>query len=149
MIIQTETIVSANVDDCFNLARSAEILQSSIPPIRYSTVDFELKRFLGLGHKFYIDHDFLGGKLSFTTKYNLTEYVPPYKFSEELISIFFKEFKHTHEFKQQGNQTLMTDIIEYEMALGPIGKLLERRYVEALIREYLYKRTQLIKQKTK
>lgn len=149
MIIQTETIIQASLEECFNVARDPDILLHSIPTIKYATVDFELKKNVGLGNKFYIDHEFINGKIVYTTKYNVTEFIPPFKFSEELTSIFFKEFKHIHEFKQQENQTVMTDTIEYKMGLGFIGRMLEKKYVENLIRNYLHQRIQLIKRKAK
>lgn len=149
MIIQTETVIQASIETCYNFARNHEILRSSIPNIPNSTIEFELEQNVKLGNKFYIDHEFLGGKLQYTTKYNVTEFVPPFKFSEELTSVFFKEFKHMHEFKELGDKTIMTDTIEYTMALGPIGRFLEKRFIDALVKEYLHKRIQLVKRKVK
>lgn len=49
----------------------------------------------------------------------------------------FKYLRHTHEFRPDGDGTLMVDTVEFAAPFGPLGRLAEKlvlaRYMENLI----------------
>lgn len=143
-IIQVKTLLEAPIEQCFNAARNPLDIVASVPPIKDSIVDSKLVNKVNLGDKFYIDtllfKEKFKDKFLITTKYNVVEYVPPFKFSEEVTNIFFKEFKHVHEFTQKKAKVEMVDTIEYKMAFGFIGNIINKRYIDVIIRTYLYNR---------
>lgn len=144
-IIETKTYMDAPLERCFNMARNPLDITNSVPRIKNTEIDSNLTKNIGLGDKFYLVHSYLGGKVKFDTKYNMIEFVPPFKFSEQISSPFFKEFKHTHEFLVKKEGTMVIDTIEYEMAFGFIGNKMDRKYIDGLLRDYIYNRLRYLK----
>jgi len=55
----------------------------------------------------------------------ITEFQPPYFFTDTAIKSPFKKWRHTHRFYQQDGKTYMKDIVEVELLFGWLGKLFE------------------------
>lgn len=146
-VIEIETLLEAPLEICFNITRNSKDITDSIPPLKNAVIDSTLVNHVALGDRFYIDFSYFKDTLSFTTKYNVIEFVPPLKFSEELTSKIFKEFKYTHEFKQSGNQTLMVDRIEYKMSFGILGKKLNEKFMDEFLRQFVRNRIVRIQKK--
>lgn len=52
----------------------------------------------------------------------------PNYFIDEQLKGKFKDFKHTHRFKEKDGTTFMLDIIEYKVPFGILGKLFDSFY---------------------
>lgn len=144
-IIETKTYMEAPLEVCFNAARNSNDIADSIPNIKNAKVDTKLNKNVGIGDKFYLTHSYLKGNINFDTKYNVIEFVPPFKFSEQITGPFFKEFKHTHEFLEKKEGTLIIDTIEYEVSFGIIGSKMDKKYIDGLLRDYIYNRLSHLK----
>jgi ligand-binding SRPBCC domain-containing protein len=48
---------------------------------------------------------------------------PPRRFVDEQTKGPYRSWRHTHAFAAQDDGTLMTDEVEYELPLGPLGWL--------------------------
>ena len=57
---------------------------------------------------------------------SITEMEFPNYFVDEQLKGHFKSFKHQHFFTQKENQTIMTDILDYETQFGFIGKQFDK-----------------------
>jgi ligand-binding SRPBCC domain-containing protein len=55
----------------------------------------------------------------------ITEYDPPYKFVDEQLKGPYSFWHHTHLFKQVPEGTLIEDIVQYRVPMGPLGVWLE------------------------
>lgn len=62
-----------------------------------------------------------GVPLRWTTE--ITKWDPPYAFEDFQLSGPYRLWHHFHNFESSGNGTLMTDVVNYELPLGVIGRL--------------------------
>jgi len=63
----------------------------------------------------------------------ITEWNPPYSFTDEQIKGPYRNWIHRHTFVSEGNNTLMTDHIEYRVLGGVwVDKLLVRKDIEKI-----------------
>lgn len=148
-IIEEKTYIELPIEDCFNAARNPIFLTNSIPKHKRIKVNSSLKNNLKISDKVYLEHSFLKGKIRTTSKFKVTELVPPYKFTEEIESLFFKDFRHTHTFSQKDEKgTLMKDTIEYNLRFGILGKLLNTRFLKKYLKRYLYLRIKKVYEKS-
>jgi len=70
----------------------------------------------------------------------LVEFDRPTSFTDQMTKGAFKSFRHQHLFESLlDGATKMTDILEFESPLGPLGRLVDRlfmrKYMERFIRE--------------
>lgn len=148
-IIEEKTYIELPIEDCFNAARNPQSLTNSIPKHKRIKVTSRLKNNLKISDKIYFEHSFLKGKIKTTSKLKVTELIPPYKFTEEIDSYFFKDFKHTHSFSQKHeNGTLMKDTIEYNLRFGVFGRLVNNRFLKNYLKRYLYLRIKKVYEKS-
>lgn len=75
----------------------------------------------------------------------ITTFQQPDYFVDEMEQGIFKHFKHEHLFKTVDQQTLMTDLFDYESPLGIIGKLADVLFLKRYMTALLKKRNQTIK----
>ena len=66
------------------------------------------------------------GPLRFDWKNEIAEYAPPRRFVDVQREGPFGRYVHTHVFQPEAGVTRITDIIEYELPLGPLAELASR-----------------------
>jgi ligand-binding SRPBCC domain-containing protein len=69
----------------------------------------------------------------------------PHQFTDVMLKGTFKSFKHQHIFTQEGKNTVMTDILEFESPFGIIGKVFNKLFLKNYLIKFLLKRNNLIK----
>jgi len=57
----------------------------------------------------------------------------------------FNFMKHRHEFKREEDKTIMIDTFEFASPLGPLGKLVDKFFLENYMRNFLVERNAVIK----
>lgn len=66
----------------------------------------------------------------------ITVWNPPYEFADVQLKGPYKLWHHTHTFREVDGGTEMTDVVRYELPLGPLGDLVHnlivRRDVESI-----------------
>ncbi|MGZ3901904.1 MAG: SRPBCC family protein, partial [Bacteroidia bacterium] len=80
----------------------------------------------------------LGFEQHLTSK--ITAYEKPISFTDEMTKGIFKKLHHQHLFKFENNQTVMTDIFEFEAPLGLLGRIAEKLFLTNYMRHFLTKR---------
>jgi ligand-binding SRPBCC domain-containing protein len=70
----------------------------------------------------------LGIPLKWRTQIETWE--PPHGFSDVQLRGPYKLWHHTHEFVAVPEGTLMTDLVQYQMPLGPLGRLVHALWTE-------------------
>jgi ligand-binding SRPBCC domain-containing protein len=71
----------------------------------------------------------------------IEEFEPPRQFSDVQLRGPYKLWHHTHEFREVEGGTLMTDRVQYQLYLGPIGWLAHALWVRrTLVRIFDYRR---------
>jgi ligand-binding SRPBCC domain-containing protein len=53
----------------------------------------------------------------------IDRFEPPYLFTDEQLRGPYRRWHHTHEFHEVDGGTRMVDRVEYELPLGPLGRL--------------------------
>ena len=62
-----------------------------------------------------------------------------------MIKGHFKKFKHQHIFQEENNCTQMTDILEYTVPYGIIGKIADQLFIKRHMSNFLKKRNYMLK----
>ena len=84
---------------------------------------------------FYIQHESIISEMDF-----------PNYFVDEQLKGHFKSFKHKHIFKQKANETIMTDILEYETPFGFIGRLIDIIILKNHLKKFIIYRNSILKE---
>jgi ligand-binding SRPBCC domain-containing protein len=73
----------------------------------------------------------------------ITRWNPPHDFEDIQLSGPYKLWRHTHSFREQDGGTQMTDVVEYALPFGFLGRIAHavqvRRNVETIF-DYRYER---------
>ncbi|QDV89252.1 Polyketide cyclase / dehydrase and lipid transport [Phycisphaerae bacterium RAS2] len=78
------------------------------------------------------DHMAIGTRLLYTIRWRglpmrwlteIVEWEPGRRFVDQQIRGPYRRWHHTHTFEPDGDGTIMEDIVEYALPLGPIGRL--------------------------
>ena len=84
-----------------------------------------------------------GVPFKWRTKIEILE--PPLKLVDIQDRGPFALFRHTHEFRALGDQTEMTDRVEYAIPFGPIGEIARLLFVDRSLREIFdYRQRELV-----
>lgn len=142
--IKTSTTINAPIEIVFNNCRNIDIHQYSASKTnekaivgrtsglidKGETVTWEGKHF-GI----YIQHESIISEMNF-----------PNYFVDEQLKGQFKSFKHQHFFTQKENQTIMTDILDYETPFGFIGKLFDKLLLVNHLTNFIIYRNTILKE---
>ncbi len=60
----------------------------------------------------------------------VTEFDPPHRLTDTMISGTFREFRHTHVFTEHNRGTLMRDVVVWRSPLGPLGRLVDGLFLK-------------------
>lgn len=69
----------------------------------------------------------------------------PYHFTDMMLKGTFKSLKHQHIFKTEGENTIMTDLLEFESPFGIIGELFNHFFLKNYMKNFLIERNKLIR----
>ena len=134
--IELHTRINAPIERCFDLARdvgahcetAAITGERVLPPGR-------TRGLLELGDEVIFEAVHLGMRRRLWAR--ITEMERPARFVDEMVEGDFQRLRHVHEFRREGNITVMRDVIEWTSPLGLLGKLADRLFVERHLRWFL------------
>lgn len=136
-LIKTQTIIKADVKTCFDLARSIDVHQESLKQSQEIAIYGKTTGLIELGETVSWEAKHFGFVQHLTSK--VTKFEPSKCFVDEMVSGAFKLFKHKHIFRENGDQTVMTDVLYFESPYGVVGHvantLFLRRYMENLLKK--------------
>jgi len=93
----------------------------------------------------------LGSRVTFQAKHGgvrrnmeaeITEWNPPYGFTDRQVRGPFASWTHRHRFVAFQDGTLMTDLIEYEAPAGPLGALADKLWLGEHLEKFFNHRQQ-------
>ena len=64
---------------------------------------------------------------------------------DSMVSGAFRRFDHDHEFRVEGEDTIMVDRFDYTSPLGPLGMIADFLFLESYMRKFLIQRNEIIK----
>lgn len=141
--IRIELLINAPAEVIFDLARSIDIHAKSTAQTKERPVGGRTSGLIELGETVTWEAVHFGIKQKLTAK--ITEMERPYYFVDEQVRGAFKNFKHSHEFVPVEDGTRMIDLFVYTSPMGVLGKLADKWFLEAYMRNFLMQRNLYIK----
>ncbi len=74
----------------------------------------------------------------------ITDYHPPYSFTDTQVKGPYKTWIHTHTFSEKDGGTLMTDNVQYSLFWGPVGEIARVLFVKREIEKIFQARRQVL-----
>jgi ligand-binding SRPBCC domain-containing protein len=142
--IQLDTIINAPIETVFNNCRNIDIHQYSASKTNEKAIAGRTSGLINKGETvtwkgkhfgIYILHESIISEMNF-----------PNYFVDEQLKGHFKSFKHQHFFRQKENQTIMTDVLEYETPFGFIGKLFDKLILKNYLTKFIIYRNAILKE---
>lgn len=127
--IKIETLIKADLQVCFDVARNIDIHQESLKHSGEMAIAGKTSGLIELGQTVTWEAKHFGFVQHLTSK--ITAFESPYYFVDEMVSGAFKSFCHEHIFEQsfKKNHVLMTDLFYFESPLGYLGKLANKLFL--------------------
>jgi len=142
--ITITTIVNATPELCFDLSRSIDLHTISTKQTGERAVAGVTTGLINLNETVTWRAKHFGIWQYLTSK--ISEYDRPVYFVDEMVKGAFARFKHEHHFKQQGKQTIVTDIFDYTSPLSILGRIADKLFLETYMYELLLERNRVIKE---
>ncbi|MEN4761063.1 SRPBCC family protein [Chryseobacterium sp. C39-AII1] len=141
--IHLNTIIKANIQTVFDLARDIDLHQKSTSKTNEKAIAGITSGLIEKDETVTWKAKHLGVVQTLTTK--IVSMDKPHQFTDIMLKGTFKSMKHQHIFKQEGKNTIMTDIFEFQSPLGIIGKIFNKLFLENYMKDFLLERNELIK----
>ena len=137
--IKIETLIKADIETCFDLARNIDVHQESLKHSGEIAIAGITSGLIELGETVTWEAKHLGFVQHLTSK--ITELESPNYFVDEMVTGAFKSFRHEHRFEQSSEKdhVVMIDLFHFESPLGPLGKVANEVFLKK------YKTEQLIR----
>ena len=143
-IINLNTTIKADIQTVFDLARDIDLHQKSTFKTGEKAIAGRTSGLIEQGETVTWKAKHLGVVQTLTTKIIIMN--KPYHFTDVMQKGAFKSMKHQHIFRQEGKNTIMTDIFEFQSPFGIIGKIFNKIFLENYMKNFLLERNQLIKE---
>lgn len=142
--IKLKTIIHADIEICFDLARSIDLHSISTAKTHEKAVDGKMKGLIELNEFVTWEATHFGVKQRLTSK--ITAFERPFHFRDEQQKGIFKRIYHDHYFQKLEDGVLMTDEFTYEAPFGILGKWVEKLILTSYLTKFLEERNQMIKE---
>ena len=141
--IHLTTLINAQIETCFDLARSIEVHQQSTARTNEKAIAGRTSGLCEAGDIITWQATHFGIRQKLTVK--ITKMNRPYSFEDEMVKGAFSSMKHIHTFTTKSNQTLMTDQFSFGAPLGILGTLAEKLVLKKYMTTFLIERNAMIK----
>ena len=142
-IIYLQTVIKADIQTVFDLARDIDLHQKSTFKTGEKAIAGRTSGLIEQGETVTWRAKHLGFYQTHTSE--IINMEKPDQFTDIMLKGTFKSLRHQHIFRQEGENTAMTDIFEFESPLGIIGKLFNRFFLKNYMTGFLLERNKLIK----
>jgi ligand-binding SRPBCC domain-containing protein len=142
-LIHLETFINASAERCFDLSLNVDVHGDSVAHTHERAVAGVTSGVMRLGDTVTWEAVHFGIKQRLTTQ--ITEYVRPTHFVDEMLHGAFSEMKHEHDFSLQPGGTLMIDRFWFRSPLGLLGWLADTLVLTRYMKRLLLSRNSFIK----
>lgn len=142
-IIHLQTVIKADIQTVFDLARDIDLHQKSTFKTGEKAIAGRTSGLIEQGETVTWRAKHLGFYQTHTSE--IINMEKPDQFTDIMLKGTFKSLRHQHIFRQEGENTTMTDIFEFESPLGIIGKLFNKFFLKNYMTDFLLERNKLIK----
>lgn len=141
--IYLETLIKADIQKVFDLARDIDLHQKSTAGTHEKAIAGRTSGLIEENETVTWRAKHLGIYQTLTSKIISME--KPYRFTDTMLEGAFKTMKHQHIFKVKEENTLMIDIFEFESPFGIIGKMFNKVFLKNYLKQFLLQRNKLIR----
>lgn len=138
-----ETRIKADIQTCFDIARSIDLHQISTAHTNERAIAGVTSGLIGMGESVTWEARHFGIKQQLSSK--ITAFSAPTHFRDEMLKGAFSFIVHDHYFIEKGEFTLMQDVFRYGSPLGCIGQLFNRLVLNRYLTKLLEGRNNIIK----
>ena len=142
-VIHLETQIGAPIEQCFDFARRVDLHVQSAARTRERAVAGVTSGLIGLDQWVTWEAFHFGVRRSMTMK--ITEFERPTRFADEMVRGPFKSIRHVHQFTERNGVTRMTDVFQYEVPAGIVGRLVDYVVLAPYMRNLLTERARFLK----
>ncbi|KAA0128434.1 SRPBCC family protein [Chryseobacterium sp. SN22] len=142
-IIRLHTTIQADIRKVFDLARDIDLHQKSTFKTGEKAIAGRTSGLIEPGETVTWKAKHLGVMQTLTTQ--IVAMQKPYHFTDVMLKGAFRSMKHQHLFRKENNNTIMTDIFEFESPFGIIGKIFNAVFLKNYMKKFLLERNRLIK----
>lgn len=142
--IELETFIKADIEICFDLARSIDLHTISTSKTNEKAIDGRTKGLIEANEFVTWEATHFGVRQRLTSK--ITAFEKPFHFRDEQSKGTFKSIKHDHYFEKKNDGTLMKDVFVYEAPFGFIGRIVEQLILTNYLKKFLVERNAIIKE---
>jgi ligand-binding SRPBCC domain-containing protein len=140
-----ETHIRAPREACFDAARDMRLHAESAEGTGEHIVEAPESGMLELGDEVEFEGRHFGIALRLRSK--IIEYDRPTRFVDEMQRGPFARLRHTHEFFDHPEGTLMVDTFNFASPLGPLGAIADHLFVARHLRKFAAERNEFLKSK--
>ena len=141
--IHLTTVINSEIHKVFDLARDIDLHQKSTSKTNEKAIAGRISGLIELNETVTWRAKHLGFYQTHQSK--IIEMEKPYRFTDVMLKGRFKSFRHQHLFKKEGQNTIMTDILEFESPFGIIGQLFNYFFLKNYMKNFLLERNKMIK----
>lgn len=126
-VLKREQYLPLPVEEVFDFFSRAENLDFLTPPWLHFRILTPLP--IAMQQGTIIDYRIRWRWLPLRWRTEIVDWDPPHRFVDLQLRGPYKLWHHTHTFVPQGDGTLMTDCVRYQLGWGPLGRWMHRWYV--------------------
>jgi ligand-binding SRPBCC domain-containing protein len=141
MILRFEARVNAPIERCFDLSRNIS-LHTTLKPW-HEAVSGITSGLIGKGETVTWRARILGVPITHTSL--IDEYDRPIYFRDVMVKGAFKSYQHQHYLEQQGDTTILRDVVTVFAPLGFLGRIAEGVYIRGFLEQILASRNKELK----
>ena len=142
--IELTTEIQAPIEVVFDLSRSIDFHQDSLPDSKEKAIAGKTSGLIELGESVTWEAVHFGIKQKLTSK--IVSMDRPRKFRDSMVQGAFKAFDHDHLFEGHSEiKTKMIDIFDYTSPLGILGRIADELFLEQYMINLLEGRNQHLK----
>ncbi|WP_118949514.1 SRPBCC family protein [Taibaiella helva] len=141
--ILMHTLIHATPERCFDLSRDAAVHLLSTDHTHERVVAGRSSGLFELGDAVTWEAVHLGIRQQLEVR--ISRFDRPHFFEDTMVRGAFRSMRHEHHFRRDGNSTIMTDIFDYTVPAGPLGRLFDELCLKSYMTRLLEKRNRVIK----
>jgi len=142
--IELETFINAEIEICFDLARSIDLHTISTSKTNEKAIDGRIQGLIEADEFVTWEATHFSVRQKLTSKVTALE--RPFYFRDEQLKGIFKSIQHDHYFEKKNNGVLMKDVFVYQAPLGLLGKIAEQLILTNYLKKFLVERNDIIKE---
>ncbi|MDA1104744.1 MAG: SRPBCC family protein [Gemmatimonadetes bacterium] len=128
-VLERRQIVPADLHTVFSFFEDPWNLERLTPPWLNFNVRATTDRKVRLGTE--IEYRLRWQIFPMTWRSRISEYVPGVRFADEMLEGPYKRWYHRHLFNEVTAGVEIVDIVEYELPLGPLGRIVHAAVIRS------------------